>query len=138
MEIKFNDIVDAFDFVSFGRMFEHQAFLNKETGRIYWHSEVGDNEEELPEDIDDGKYIGIPHKNELDLGKHLVLDFTCEYLPNDIDKVENIFRRKGAYSKFKALLENRKIIDKWYEFESNAQEKALKAWCEENGIQIHV
>ena len=138
MEIKFNDIVDAFEFVSFGRMYEHQAFLNKETGRIYWHSEVGDNEEELPEDIDDGKYIGIPHKNELDLGKHLVLDFTCEYLPNDIDKVENIFRRKGAYSKFKALLENRKIIDKWYEFESNAQEKALKAWCEENGIQIHV
>ena len=128
MDIEFGDIVDAFDFVSFGQMFEHQAFLNKETGKIYWHSEVGDNEGELPEDIDDDKYIEIPHKKELNLGKFLVLDFAYEYLPNDADEIETIFRRKGAYSKFKALLESRKLIDKWYEFESSAQEKALKAW----------
>ena len=137
MDIEFGDIVDAFDFVSFGQMFEHQAFLNKETGKIYWHSEVGDNEGELPEDIDDDKYIEIPHKKELNLGKFLVLDFAYEYLPNDADEIETIFRRKGAYSKFKALLESRKLIDKWYEFESSAQEKALKAWCEESGIKLH-
>ena len=85
MVIEFKEIMDAFDFVSFGQMYEHQAFLDKETGKIYWHSEFGDNEEELPEDIDDGKYIEIPHKNELDLGKALVLDFAYEYLPNSID-----------------------------------------------------
>jgi len=135
--MKFEDIVDAFDFVSFGQMFEHQAFLNKNTGKIYWHSEIGDNEEELPEDIDSDKYIEIPHKKELNLGKFLVFDFAYEYLPNDADEIENIFRRKGAYSKFKALLERKKLIDKWYEFESKAQEKALKAWCEESGIKLH-
>ncbi len=137
MGMKFEDIVDAFDFVSFGQMFEHQAFLNKNTGKIYWHSEIGDNEEELPEDIDSDKYIEIPHKKELNLGKFLVFDFAYEYLPNDADEIENIFRRKGAYSKFKALLERKKLIDKWYEFESKAQEKALKAWCEESGIKLH-
>jgi len=137
MGIKFEDIVDAFDFVSFGQMFEHQAFLNKNTGKIYWHSEIGDNEEELPEDIDSDKYIEIPHKKELNLGKFLVFDFAYEYLPNDADEIENIFRRKGAYSKFKALLERKKLIDKWYEFESKAQEKALKTWCEESGIKLH-
>ena len=128
--------MDAFDFVSFAQMFEHQAILDKESGKIYWHSEVGDNEEELPEDIDEDKYIGIPHRNELNLGKALVLDFALEYLPDEVGKIETIFRRKGAYSKFKYLLENRNLLDKWYEFEADAQEKALREWCEERGIEI--
>lgn len=38
---------------------------------MYWYSEFDDDEEELPEDIDDEKYIGIPHKTELDLGKRV-------------------------------------------------------------------
>ncbi len=62
-------------------MYTNQAYLDKETGKIYWHSDFGDNFEELPEDIDDAKYIEIPHKNELELGKRLVLDFVYENLP---------------------------------------------------------
>jgi hypothetical protein len=137
MTVKFKDIQDAFDFVSFGQMYEHQAFLNKETGKIYWHSEFGDNDEELPEDIDDEKFIAIPHKNELGLGKRLVLKFAYTHLPDDADEVESIFSRKGAYSAFKNLLDRKDVIDKWYEFESQAQEIALRAWCEGNGITLH-
>ncbi len=137
MVINFKEIMDAFDFVSFAQMYEHQAFLDKETGKIYLQSELGDNEEDLPEDIYEDKYIEIPHKNELDLGKALVLDFAYEYLPNDTEKIKAIFRKKGAYSKFKAFLESKNLIDKWYEFESNAQERELRAWCEASGIKIH-
>ncbi len=137
MDIEFKDIVDAFDFVSFGQMFEHQAFLNKETGDVYCHTELGDDEEELPKDIDDDKYIEIPHKNDLNLGKPLVLAFAYGHLPNDVDEIEMIFRKKGAYSKFKDLIESRNLIDKWYEYESSAQEKALRGWCEESGIELH-
>ena len=137
MAVNFKDIVEAFDFVSFGQMYEHQAFLNKETGEVYWHSELADDFEELPEDIDGEKYIEIPHKDELDLGKNLVLNFAYQYLPNDAQDIESIFRRKGAYSRFKALLERKGILDKWYEFESQAQEKALRSWCQDNTIEIH-
>ncbi len=137
MIIEFKDIVDAFDFVNFAQMCEHQALLNKETGKIYWYSEFGDNEEELPEDIDNDKYIEIPHKNELDLGRNLVLDFSYEHLPNEVEKIDTFFRSKGAYSKFKTLLENKKLIDEWYEFESSAQEKALRAWCKTSEIKVH-
>ena len=83
MLVNFKDVMEAFEFVGFGQMCEHQAFLCKETGKIYWHSEFGDDIEELPEDIVDEKYIEIPHKNELDLGKKLVLDFAYRYLPNE-------------------------------------------------------
>jgi hypothetical protein len=136
MTIEFKDVMDAFHFVSFGQMYEHQAFLDKETGKTYWHSEFGDNEEELPDDIDDERYIGIPHKNELGLGKNVVIDFAYEYLPSEADEIELIFRR-GAYSRFKSLLERKGALDKWYEFEEKAQEKALREWCEENGIIIN-
>jgi hypothetical protein len=136
MIVKFEDIQEAFDFVSFGEMYTHQAFLNRETGKIYWHSEFGDNEEELPNDLDDEKYIEIPHKNELELGKRLVLEFAYKHLPSDAENIESIFSRKGAYSVFKSLLEKKGDLDKWYEFESQAQEKALRVWCKENGIKI--
>ena len=137
MAIQFKDIMDAFNFVSFGQVYEHQAFLDKETGKTYWHSEFGDNEEELPDDIDDERYVEIPHKNELGLGKNLVLDFSYEYLPSEVEEIEMIFRRKGAYSRFKSLLERKGALDKWYEFEEKAYEKALREWCEENAIKIN-
>ena len=49
-------------------MGENEAYLDRQSGKIYWHSEVGDNDEELPDDIDDEKYISIPDKRELNLG----------------------------------------------------------------------
>ena len=136
MKVDFREISDALDFVSFGSMYEHQAFLDKETGKIYYHSEYGDDIEELPEDLDSDRYIGIPHKNELDLGKNLVLAFAYRYLPEEVEIIQKIFRRKGAYSNFKGLLEDKGMLEKWYEFEAKEQEKALRAWCESQSIQI--
>ena len=138
MAVTFKDIEYAFDFVNFGQPGEHEAYLNIHTGETYWYSEFGDNEEELPEDIDDeNKYIALPDKNDLDLGKRLVLSFAYEYLPEEAEKIEAIFHHKGAYSKFKSILERRDIIDSWYDYENTAQENALREWCKLNGITIN-
>jgi len=32
-------------------MGENEAYLDRLSGKIYWHSELGDNDEELPDDI---------------------------------------------------------------------------------------
>jgi hypothetical protein len=102
MPVSFKDILEALEFVSAGGMGEHQAFLCKQSGRVYWHSEFSDELDELPDDIEDSeKYVPIPDKRELDLGKPLVLDFARQFLPNDIDEVRRIFSRKGAYARFK-------------------------------------
>jgi hypothetical protein len=75
MAILFDDIENAFLFVSMDQKFMHNAYLCKETGQIFYTSELGDSDE-LPEDIDDTeKYITIPHKNDLELGKALVFEF---------------------------------------------------------------
>jgi len=135
MAITYDEIENAFIFVSMDRQYMHNAYLCKETGRIFYTSEMGDSDE-LPEDIDDPKYISIPHKNELDLGKNLVIEFASEFLPKELDRVFSIFRRRGAYSRYKELLSEKGMLDKWYKFEDERQKEALKEWCAENDIKI--
>jgi len=114
MVISFSDIENAFFSVSMDQMFMHNAYLCKETGQIFYTSEIGDSDE-LPEDIDEPeKYIKIPHKNEHDLGKTIVLEFTSTYLPDELEKVYSIFRHMGAYSRFKVLLERKGTLEDWY------------------------
>ena len=139
MPVSFREILDGFELASMGPG-DHQAILCRGTGKIYWQSESSDLDEldeELPDDIeDDEKYIALPNKQELGLGKPLVLDFARECLPNDFDEVRYIFSKRGAYPKFKALLARRNALDSWYDFESKATERALRAWCELNEITV--
>jgi len=66
--VKFNDLLDAFEFVSAAYPTEHEAYLCVATGTILYHAELGVEDEPLPDEIDDPeRYIAIPHKNELDL-----------------------------------------------------------------------
>jgi hypothetical protein len=141
MTASFRVISDAFAFAGMDHSRgEHQAFLCRRTGKVYYHSEFFDLEElndELPDDIDDDeKYIAIPNKRELGLGKPLALDFAREFLPNDFDEVRYIFSKRGAYPKFRALLARRSAVDRWYDFESKATERALRNWCEINSITV--
>lgn len=134
--MKLDDIENAYLFVSMSPEFSNSAIICKDTGEIYYVSEMGDSDE-LPDDIDDSdKYIEIPHKNELDLGKNLVFEFVSECMPDGHDDVVSIFRRKGAYSRFKELLDNQGLLDKWYKYEDERQKAALRQWCEDNDIEV--
>jgi hypothetical protein len=137
MAVSFSDLKLAFEFVSSGGLGENEAYLNRQSGKIYWHTEFGDNSEELPNDIDDEKYIPIPAKRELDLGKPLVLDFVREFPPDDYDEVRHIFSRRGAYRRYKELLVRRGALERWYDFSNTSEETALREWCAENGIKTN-
>ena len=136
MPVSFSELQLAFEFVSSGGMGENEAYLDRQSGKIYWHSEFGDNDKELPDGIDDEKYAAIPDKRELDLGKPLVLDFAREFLPEDYDEVRRIFSRRAAYRRYKDLLVRRGALEGWYDFSNKAEEAALREWCVENGIDL--
>ena len=137
MAASFKDIQYAFEFVSFGSEYEHSAFICKHTGKVYCQSEADEIDEELPVDLDDEeKYIAIPHKNDLGLGKRLALDFVSQFLEDDFEKVQDIFRHKSAYARFKGILERNGILAQWHEFEAKALERALREWCEINSIEV--
>jgi hypothetical protein len=135
--VAFDDLQSAYDFVDMGRG-ESQAYLDPRTGRIFYVSDLVDTEDEdIPEDLDTSDiYIPIPDKRELGLGLVVVEAFVDSELPDDWKKVLEIFRRKGAYGRFKQLLQDRGALERWYAFEAAAAAEALRNWCEANEIPL--
>ena len=134
-KVPFNELLDAFEWVSASGTYETAAYVHRTTGRIYW---VGDAiDEEPPEDLEDGSlYVAIPHKKDLDLGKDLALRFVLEHLPRSYDTVSEYFRRHGAYARFKSLLEQVNQLEAWYKYEESAVEQALREWAQDEGLDI--
>ena len=136
MKCKYKDIEMAYDFVSSAPCGEHSAVLRKDTGTILYHSEMADINEISDEDWESDDAVEIPHKNDLDLGTHLVFDFVRTNLPDDYNYVHQIFSRRGAYSRFKDFLESKKSLQAWYDFEAEQQERSLRQWCKDNNIEL--
>jgi hypothetical protein len=112
----------------------HKGDLHK--GDLHKEDPKKADSDELPDDEDDGMYVQIPHKKQLDLGKPLVFDFASEFLPRQFNEVQQMFNRRGGYARFRDLLERKHLLDQWYAFEASASEKALKEWCADNDIEI--
>ncbi len=136
MPVSFSELLDAFEFASLGQLGESQAFVNRRTGKIHYRSDYTDEEEDLPDDIDGEDYVEVPQKRDLGLGKRTALDFAREFMASDFDGVREIFSRKGAYGRFKDLLDRRGKLESWYEFSNNAEEAALRAWCEDCELEL--
>jgi hypothetical protein len=135
--VKFSDVLSGFEFANFGSLFEISAYISLDRGTVHYAPGDSGLDEELPKDLETSdRYLAIPHKNELDLGRALALAFIEEALPDDYDTVADYFRRRGAYARFKGLLEDRDMLSRWYEFENKATEAALRRWCKENDIQL--
>jgi hypothetical protein len=137
MAVSFQKLSEAFLFVDVDGA-GNAAYVCRETGEIYWESSLIDTDEEpLPDDIEDGeKYLTVPNRRDLDLGKPLALAFARQFLPENYDDVRDIFDRRGAYRKFHSLLRHRNAMDRWYKFEAEATDQALRDWCEVNGLEL--
>lgn len=137
LSLDFSEIRNAFEFVSSGSRDENNAYVCKKTGVIYWTSTTLDLEEEVPKDLETSlDYVEVPHKNELKLGQSLALTFIDQTLPDEYNFVASLFRKRGAYRRFKDMLQYQGLLEKWYAFEQQASDEALLAWCEENEIKL--
>ena len=132
----YETIEEAFFFVSDVHPFEHSAVVNRITGEVFYASEMAGHNEIPDEAEGNDDYIWIPHKKDLNLGKPLVMDFIRGHCPDLIDRVLDIFRRTGAYARFKDLMEQKGFLDEWYTFEDLKIREALLRWCEKNGVVL--
>jgi hypothetical protein len=137
--IKFADLLDAYEWVSAAPPGENSAYIGKITGTVHLASVNMDMEEleELPDDWDDAAaYFSAPHKNVLDLGVRLAHRFIDEVLPEKSDEVRGIFRKRGAYARFKDLLDRKDLLEAWYRYQAQATEEALREWALDNDLQL--
>ncbi len=133
--IDYNELELAFDFVSSGSLFDATAYISRESGEILWQSFELENR--LPKNLDDSAlYAEIPSKSELKLGKALALHFASEHLNESFSIVEDMFNKRGAYSRFKVFLESKEILDRWYEYEQVSIKAALCGWAESEGFTV--
>ena len=131
------ELVDAFEWVSAAGPFENSAYVSRESGRIFWQSETGDLEEELPADVEDQTlYACVPHKRDLDLGQRLVFRFIDETTPDAYDEVRGYFSKRGAYARFKDFLEHRGLLELWFSYEQQACEAALREWAHAEDLDV--
>ena len=136
VSVDWNDLLNTFEFASLGQPHEHEAVLCRKTGKFLWLTDVEEDIEAWPDDADDKeKYLAIPHKKELDLGKPLVLEFARQFLPDQFAEVRRMFDRRGAYARFNDLLRHN-ALDRRYDFENKATEAALREWCALNELTI--
>lgn len=131
-----SDLEFAFDFVCAGTPGEHSAYLDRSTGKFLLHSEYVDSPDELPDDLDPDRYLEIPHKKELGIANKLVFSFVIEHLPSRLDEVEGIFHRRGAYRRYKDLLERCGLLERWYAYEEEAMASALRDWCAYSQVEV--
>lgn len=68
--------------------------------------------------------------------KALVLKFVEQELPHRYKQVQDLFRRRCAYTRLKDMLQNEGVLGRWYTFENQCTDKALREWCAENGIEL--
>ena len=135
--VKLDALEDALQFVASGEMFGNAAWVCRETGAVLWHSDEFDEFGPLPEDIDDAeRYVPVPDQHELDLGKPLALEFARTQLPPCYEQVCAIFAHRGAYARFKDLLERQQSLDAWHQWEAEQTRQALRAWCADNGVNL--
>jgi hypothetical protein len=131
---KIDDIEWAIEFASSG-FGDHEAYINLDTGEIYY---IGDAvEEPIPDDLyESDRYLLFPSKQDLDLGKRLALSFIAESIPDKLEFGYDIFSRRGAYAKFKTLLESKGKLESWYAYEVAALRRATIQWCRDNDVEF--
>ena len=134
--VSIDDLVAAMNWISAGEAagVECAAYVSRVSGEVHWVGEGVD--EEPPGDLEDGSlYLAVPPKRDLELGRSVALAFVADQLPHAYDTVRGYFAKRGAYSRFKDLLERTGHLDAWYVFENAAVEKRLREWCEENALE---
>ena len=135
--INLQDLLDSLEWVASGEAagVDCAAYVNRVTGSIHWSGEGID--EELPDDFDDGnQYVAVPSKHDLGLGRSLALRFAAENIPDSYERVHQYFRKKGAYSHFKAELDRAGQLETWYEYEQQVTRETLHEWSEEHGFLL--
>jgi len=138
--VSLDELIAAMLFVSNAYSMDAAAYLHRSSGRIYWQStealvsELYDDEK-LPEDFETSpEYLQIPNKRTLDVGKALVFAFVDGFMPHAYAEAAAIFRKPGAYGRFRNLLENHGLLDRWRQFQDAGEKEAMRNWCRDNGV----
>ena len=116
---------------------DSEAWIHADTGKfVFSTSSLSDNEGGGPPPEDEPGWHQVPNGHDLDLKRRLVHRFVWDECPALDDEVQRCFTSKGAWRRYKDLLIQRGLIDRWHRFQNEATDEALLEWAKEEGLVV--
>ena len=131
--VKLSEIKDALDSVDISST----CYFNKETNEILWqwdyNKEYSTYKEEDEANDNIINMFDYFYKNDYDIMQDFI--DTIE----DINLREKLYyatRGRGAFSRFRYIIESNDLLDDWYKYKDEKYKAIAKNWCIDNNIEF--
>ena len=133
MKVKLSDIIDAIEMMDQ----YSEYFLDKETGKVEWVSDMAmtqEEQEEVYDRLDEHGFYRLP--TSFDIRDYDIMeDFIDTLSGSSHDRLASAIQGKGAFCRFKDAVIRLGIDKQWYDFQADAYKRKAARWCEDNGIE---
>nr|MBQ4458174.1 hypothetical protein [Clostridia bacterium] len=133
MKVKLSDIIDAIEMTDQ----YSEYFLDKETGKVEWVSDMAmtqEEQEEVYDRLDEHGFYRLP--TSFDIHDYDIMEeFVYTLSGSARDKLASAIQGKGAFRRFKDTVIRLGIDQEWYDFQSAEYKRKAARWCEDNGIE---
>ena len=135
MKINISTIIEAIEMADDNFTF----FLDLETGKSVLLADelsTGMDNEGLENEIEDNpeRFFRLPTKFEIH-EYNIMEEFIQTLKGEDADKLEQVIQGRGAFRRFKDMVNRRGITKQWYDFQADYYRNLAIAWCQEHGIE---
>ena len=133
MKVKLSDIIDAIEMTDQ----YSEYFLDKETGKVEWVSDMAmtqEEQEEVYDRLDEHGFYRLP--TSFDIHDYDIMEeFVYTLSGSARDKLASAIQGKDAFRRFKDTVIRLGIDQEWYDFQSAEYKRKAARWCEDNGIE---
>lgn len=135
MKVKSDVILDAIEMADDN----YTYFLDLETGESVFLADelvTGLDNEGLEDEIEENleRYLRLPTKFEIH-EYHIMEEFIWTLKGDRADKLEHAIQGRGAFRRFKDMVDRMGISQQWYDFQAEYYRKLAIEWCQEHGLE---
>ena len=133
MKVKLSEIIDAIDFTDDSTSY----YLDMKTGEIVMINDMIMDRSEceaLSDQLDEHGCYELPDQHEID-DYGTMERFIATLTSQAAGRLSRAISGRGAFRRFKDMVQEMGIEDQWYAFEEDAHRKLAIRWCEEYGLE---
>ena len=135
MKVNLGVILDAIEMADDN----YTYFLDLETGESVFLADeliTGLDNEGLEDEIEENpeRYLRLPTKFEIH-EYHIMEEFIWTLKGERADKLGCAIQGRGAFRRFKDMVDRMGILQQWYDFQAEYYRKLATQWCQEQGLE---
>jgi len=151
MKVKIDDIIDAVDFDND----MSGSFLNTKTDQVFMFTDEELHAAQRDEDLSDSAewyceavvrakhylenpddYLSLPEKYDFNEYRIIEKFIARVIVAKQSEMLFQSIHGKGAFRRFKAVLEKLGLTDEWYKYRGQKLREFVEFWCRENKIDF--